>query len=215
MSDLAIVDASAVVSTLCDAGSEGAWAASVIDHSPLVAPALLMFEATNALRRLELGGVIEPPQAAMAFADLNAVRVHLWPYPPLADRIWDLRETVTSYDAAYVALAELLDAPLITLDRRLAKARGPRCAILDTGDERVLAHRCDWLEGTVLAVHNLCGDEVEARLELHDGDRFEDLADIFGNQRFEPLELDRPTFRLPPYSYRWLRARAAGSRLPL
>lgn len=87
--------------------------------------------------------------------------------------------------------------------------------MIDTGDERVLAHRCDWLEGTVLAVHNLCGDEVGGRLELHDGDRFEDLTDIFGNQRFEPLELDRPTVRLPPYSYRWLRARAAGSGLPL
>lgn len=89
------------------------------------------------------------------------------------------------------------------------------CSVIEAGDARILAHRCDWLEGTVLAVHNLSGDEVEARLMLHDGDRFEDLTDVFGNERFEPLALDRPTFRLPPYSYRWLRARTSGSELPL
>jgi predicted nucleic acid-binding protein len=55
------------------------------------------------------------------------MRVALFPYRPFADRIWELRDTVTSYDAWYVALAESLDAPLATLDRRLAGAHGPIC----------------------------------------------------------------------------------------
>jgi predicted nucleic acid-binding protein len=55
--------------------------------------------------------------------------VELWPYAPLAERVWELRENITSYDASYVALAELLDTTLVTIDGRLAKAPGPRCRI--------------------------------------------------------------------------------------
>jgi maltose alpha-D-glucosyltransferase/alpha-amylase len=89
--------------------------------------------------------------------------------------------------------------------------------VLDSGDDRVLAHRCDWLEGTVLAVHNLSGDDVDVRLDLASGDggRLDDLTDVFGNQRYDELDVDDPRFRLPPYSYRWLRARRPSSSLPL
>jgi predicted nucleic acid-binding protein len=56
--------------------------------------------------------------------------VELFPFAPLADRVWALHPTVTAYDAAFVAVAEALDAPLVTLDRRLARASGPRCAFV-------------------------------------------------------------------------------------
>ena len=58
------------------------------------------------------------------------MRMTHWPHHKLAARAWELRGSVTYYDASYVALAELLDAPLVTLDRRLAQAHGPRCAFL-------------------------------------------------------------------------------------
>ncbi len=130
MSGSVVVDSSALVAALCDSGRDGAWAAAELGHGELAAPELVMFEATNTLRRLELGGVIGPAESAAAFADLNAIALHLWPFVALSQRIWELRSAVTCYAAAYVALAELLDAPLITLDQRLARASGPRCEIL-------------------------------------------------------------------------------------
>ncbi len=83
--------------------------------------------------------------------------------------------------------------------------------VLDSGDPRVLAHRCDWLDGTVLALHNLSGDTVETRIELADGQRLEEMADVFGNDRFDPLDPDEPRVTMGPYGYRWLRGRRPGS----
>ena len=89
------------------------------------------------------------------------------------------------------------------------------CVVVDTGDERVLAHRCDWQDGTVLIVHNLSGDEVDVRLRVQDPERLEQLTDEFGNDPFEPLDPKDPSFTLSPYGYRWLRARRSGSDLPI
>ncbi|MCZ2805714.1 alpha-amylase family protein [Modestobacter sp. VKM Ac-2983] len=88
-------------------------------------------------------------------------------------------------------------------------------AVLEAGDPRVLAHRCHWLEGAVLAVHNLSGDDVEVRLEPVELQQFEEFADVFGNDRFDPLDPADPVFRLSPYGYRWLRGRVAGSEVAL
>jgi maltose alpha-D-glucosyltransferase / alpha-amylase len=87
--------------------------------------------------------------------------------------------------------------------------------VVDAGDARVLAHRCDWLEGTVIAVHNLCGESVDVRLDLEDGEQFEHLTDVFGSSEYDPVSPDEVAFSLPPYSYRWMRARRPGSGLPL
>jgi predicted nucleic acid-binding protein len=65
--------------------------------------------------------------ASLAHGDVPDLRVELWPYAPLAELRWQLRESVTTYDGVHVALAELLDAPLATLDQPLAAAPGPRC----------------------------------------------------------------------------------------
>ncbi|MDQ2721752.1 MAG: type II toxin-antitoxin system VapC family toxin [Actinomycetota bacterium] len=83
----------------------------------------------NALRRLERGGLLDRTAAAMVHQDLLYLTVQLWPYSVLADRAWELRHAVTVYDGNYVALAEALDAPLVTVDARLTRADGPRCAM--------------------------------------------------------------------------------------
>lgn len=84
-------------------------------------------EAANILRRAALAGDVTTDAASLAHGDLLDLRVELWPYAPLAERCWQLGDNVTVYDGTFVALAELLDAPLATVDQRLADAPGPRC----------------------------------------------------------------------------------------
>jgi predicted nucleic acid-binding protein len=105
------------------------WAAEVCAGATLYAPALLPFECANIIRRHEAAGLIGSDQAAQAHADLLDLAVELWPYETLAARVWELRQNLTSYDAAYVALAEAIDVPLVTFDRRLARASGIRCTV--------------------------------------------------------------------------------------
>jgi len=125
-----VVDSSALVSALIDAGSEGIWTRGHLVAHSLDAPDTVLAEACNVLRRLELSGILAGPTAAAAFEDLKALPINVWPFHMLADRAWELRSSVTSYDAAFVALAEKLNVPLLTLDRRLASAPGTRCAFL-------------------------------------------------------------------------------------
>ncbi|MGK2850037.1 MAG: type II toxin-antitoxin system VapC family toxin [Candidatus Limnocylindrales bacterium] len=122
-----VVDASAVVAALVDGGSAGAWAASELGGGPLAAPHLMPVEAANILRRAVLTGDVSADTAALAHDDLVQLRVELFPYEPFAPRVWELRANLTAYDAWYVALAEVLGGPLVTLDLRLARAPGPRC----------------------------------------------------------------------------------------
>lgn len=123
-----VVDASVVVAALVDGGADGAWAAGRMRGEVLVAPDHMPVEAADVLRRAGLAGDVSQDSASSAHADLLALRVELFPYGPLAGRAWELRDNLTSYDAADVALAEELDAPLATLDHRLARASGPTCA---------------------------------------------------------------------------------------
>ncbi len=125
-----IVDASVTVAALVDDGPDGRWAEHRLAGATLAAPHLMPVEAANILRRAALTGDISQDVAALAHTDLLRLRVELLPYAPVAERVWELREAVTAYDAWYVALAEALDAPLATLDRRLSRAPGPRCAFL-------------------------------------------------------------------------------------
>lgn len=124
-----VLDSSALVALLVDAGPAGEWVASTVTDGSLAAPELAMFETANVLRRQQLAGRLEPVEASLAHRDLLTLPVQLWPYAIVADRAWALRDTLTAYDAAYVALAELLGATLLTLDRRLSRARGPTCVI--------------------------------------------------------------------------------------
>ena len=81
------------------------------------------------LRRLERRRLLEETRAAEAVADLRDLPLTRYPHDALAARIWDLRATLTAYDAAYVALAEGLGAPLLTRDAALGRASGHRARI--------------------------------------------------------------------------------------
>lgn len=122
-------DASALVALLLDGGPDGQWTTQALAGSDLVAPSLVEFEAANIIRRHELAGLIGADQAAQAHADLLDLAIELWPYELLAARAWQLRQNLSIYDASYVALAELTDATLVTLDRRISGAPGLRCKI--------------------------------------------------------------------------------------
>lgn len=122
-----VVDAAVLVAAVADAGPDGVWAESVLAEGVLVAPELVLVEATNILRRLELAGRLDRLEASSAAADLLAFDVALQPFAPFAARVWELRTNVTAYDAWYVAVAETFEVPLATLDRRLAGTSGARC----------------------------------------------------------------------------------------
>jgi len=122
-----VVDASVVVAALVDGGSSGAWAEPHLAADALAAPHLMPAEVANILRRAVLAGDLSSDVASLAHRDLLDLRVELFPYEPLADRVWALRANITAYDAWYVALAEQLEAPLATLDHRLARSPGPQC----------------------------------------------------------------------------------------
>lgn len=92
-------------------------------------PHLLDVEVLNVLRRQTLRGILAMERGATALQDLESIKMTRYPHAPLLGRIWDLRENVTAYDAAYVALAEALDAPLITRDARLAQAPGNHATV--------------------------------------------------------------------------------------
>ena len=125
-----VADAGFVVAALADGGTDGLWAQELLAGNDLAAPHLMPLEAANILRRAALAGEISQDVAALAHADLLDLRVSLFPYPPFAERVWELRGNVTAYDAWYVALAEALDSELATVDYRLSRATGCRCPFL-------------------------------------------------------------------------------------
>lgn len=129
MKQRVVCDASAAVALMLDAGPDGRWATKALTGADLAAPSLFPFEAANIIRRHELTKVITADQAAQAHADLLDLAVEQWPYDLLAPRAWQLRQNLTTYDASYVALAELLDVTFVTLDRRISRAPDLRCKV--------------------------------------------------------------------------------------
>jgi len=129
----AVVDASVLVAAATDTGSAGSAAEHVLAEGDLVAPHLVLVEAASILRRLEHGRRLTRLEATAAHRDLLTLDLQLVPFEPFADRVWELRGNLTSYDAWYVAVAEALRLPLATLDRRLSRASGPRCRFVVLG----------------------------------------------------------------------------------
>jgi predicted nucleic acid-binding protein len=122
-----VVDASVVVEALLDDGRYGAWCRELLAAGGLAAPHHLPAEVANVLRRGVAQGRISSEAASLAHADLLSLPVTLYPFEPLAERVWELRGAVATFDAWYVALAERLDLEFVTLDARLMRAAGPRC----------------------------------------------------------------------------------------
>ncbi len=95
----------------------------------LHAPHLLDLEVAQVLRRYSAAGELGGERGRLALEDLADFPIDRYPHDLFLPRIWELRNTVTAYDASYIALAEALSAPLFTRDRRLAAALGPRAII--------------------------------------------------------------------------------------
>ena len=124
-----VVDASAIVTLLIDPGSAGDAVAARMRHATLLAPALMPFEVANVVRRRRNAGLLSTAEADLAHAELVELPVELWPWQATALRAWELGADLSTYDAAYIALAEETDAPLLTRDARLASASGVRARI--------------------------------------------------------------------------------------
>jgi predicted nucleic acid-binding protein len=105
-------------------------------RATLHAPHLLDIEIANALRRLHLAGQFEASRGHDALRDFSDLPINRYPHALLLGRIWELRANLTAYDAAYVALAEVLRAPLLTCDRRLARAPGHSARVEILGPPR-------------------------------------------------------------------------------
>lgn len=124
-----VVDASVLVPALADDGVHGEVARARLVGERLVAPALVDLEVTSVLRGLALKGSLGIDRATAALADLIDLPVERVDHRQLVGRCWELRDNLTPYDAAYVALAEHLEVPLVTADERLSRASGIRCDI--------------------------------------------------------------------------------------
>lgn len=124
-----VVDASVLAVALADDGVDGDAARGRLRGEDLVAPELLDLEVVSVLRGQMIAGALDARRADLALNDLAAMPLERAPHLPLLRRCWELRANLTTYDAAYVALAEALDVLLLTGDRRLARASGPACQI--------------------------------------------------------------------------------------
>ncbi len=124
-----VVDASVIAPALADDDADGDRARKRLRGERLVAPELFDLEVVAVFRKALLARLLDERRAAMALADLADLDLERVSHRPLLGRIWELRGNVKPYDAAYVALAETIDATLVTADRRLSQAPGPRCQI--------------------------------------------------------------------------------------
>jgi predicted nucleic acid-binding protein len=119
-----------LASVLADDGRDGDRArARLHGETALHAPELIDLEVMSVVRKELMRGSIDERRATIALKDLVEMPMVRYPHLPLAPRIWEMRSNLTPYDAAYVALAELLGAVFITADRALALVPGARCQI--------------------------------------------------------------------------------------
>lgn len=125
-----VVDASAILEVLLVSRAAQSIENRIFSATEtLHAPHLLDLEVTQVLRRYWASEQMTPERGYQALNDLADFPIIRYPHDLFLSRIWDLRHHVTAYDAAYVALAESLSAPLLTRDARLASASGHRASI--------------------------------------------------------------------------------------
>jgi predicted nucleic acid-binding protein len=124
-----VVDASVLASALGDDGPDGDRARHRLAGERLFAPELIDLEVVSVWRRAAGTGGLDDRRAGLALADLASIPLARASHRALLARIWELRTNLTPYDAAYVALAELLDSVFVTADRALARASGIECEV--------------------------------------------------------------------------------------
>jgi predicted nucleic acid-binding protein len=124
-----VVDASVLAPVVADEGDDGQRFRERLRGETVIGPDLLRLEVVSVLRRHADNGSLTDEQANGAVEDLLAFPITVFPTTPLLGRVWQLRHNLSAYDGCYVALAEAVEHPLLTADRRLANAPGTRCAI--------------------------------------------------------------------------------------
>jgi predicted nucleic acid-binding protein len=125
-----VVDASALLEVLLQTPDAQVVEGRLFDpQETLHTPHLLDVEVAQVIRRYAANGEIDGERAGAAVDDLAVFPLRRYPHDWLLPRVWELRNNFTAYDAVYVALAEALEAPLLTRDRRLANAAGHRATI--------------------------------------------------------------------------------------
>jgi len=123
-----VADASALVEALVGEGAAADAVRGRISSATQVhAPHLVDLEVASAIRRLSQADGFPGDLARTAIGQLAELPLTRYPHRPFLDRIWELKDTLTAYDACYVALAEAVGAPLLTLDTKFARATGVRC----------------------------------------------------------------------------------------
>jgi predicted nucleic acid-binding protein len=124
-----VVDASVLAPALTDDGPDGDRARARLRGDTLAAPELIDLEVGSVIRRQLTVGALDTRRAELALGDLIDLPLRRAAHRPLLPRVWELRANLGVYDAAYVALAELLGIVLLTADARLANAPGVRCEL--------------------------------------------------------------------------------------
>jgi len=124
-----VADASILMAALLDEGGAGALARERLLAHEVHIPELADVEVLSAVRRQVLSGSLTAQRGTQALHDYAELTLERFPHLPLLSRAWQLRDTVSAYDAQYVALAELLQVPLVTADGRLSRASGLRCPV--------------------------------------------------------------------------------------
>lgn len=117
-----VLDASAATDFVLRLGDRAAWVGDRLAAGSVHAPALIDLEVVAALRRLRRCEEVGAARAATALDDLAALPIRRWPHVGLVARVWQLRDALSAHDATYVALAEVLDAPVVTTDAGFATA---------------------------------------------------------------------------------------------
>jgi predicted nucleic acid-binding protein len=124
-----VADASVLVTAVTDAGAGGQTARARLSSDEVAIPHLADIEVVSGIRGLLLGGRLTEDQATLAVRGFRTLPLLRFDHGPLLARCWELRANLTSYDGAYVALAELLEISLLTEDARLARAPGLACTV--------------------------------------------------------------------------------------
>ena len=119
-----VVDASAIVEYVSQQPMNRDLARRILGGQTLHAPHVLDVEMTHALRGLVRRNAMSSDRASDARVDAADLKIVRYPHVPLLGRAWELRDTLSTYDGVYVALAEVLEAPLVTCDARLARVSG-------------------------------------------------------------------------------------------
>jgi predicted nucleic acid-binding protein len=128
---LIVLDASAAIDYLVDAGERGDWARAHIRHErSLAAPHVIDVEVVSGLRQLLARAEVSRRQAEDGLADFALLDLARYPVTLFLDRMWRFRMVLTPYDAAYVTLGEAFGWPVLTTDARLSRAHGHRAAIV-------------------------------------------------------------------------------------